>query len=90
MNRFPAKVKGSRLDSEARRHSHRGARDPPTPHCCLGVSTGAQTHLSSRQVLVGTGPRTLSLTAPGPHCHRLPDTRGEGTAQPPLSHLTDL
>lgn len=61
MNRFPAKVKGSRLDSEERRHSHRGACDPPTPHCCLGVFTGAKTHISSRQVVVGTGPRTLSL-----------------------------
>lgn len=61
MNRFPAKVKGSRLDSEERRHRHRGPRDPPTPQCCLGVSTGARTHISPRQVLVGTGPRTLSL-----------------------------
>lgn len=82
MNRFPAKVKGSRLDSEERRHRHRGARDPPTPHCCLGVSTGTRTHISPSAGAGGHSPRD-PLTAPVPHCHRLPDIQGEGPAHPP-------
>lgn len=60
MKRFPAKVKGSRLDEEERRHSCRGALDPPTPPCCLGIPMESETHIS-RQVLVHTVPRTLSL-----------------------------
>lgn len=90
MNRFPAKVKGSRLDSEERRHRHRGPRDPPTPQCCLGVSTGARTHISPRQVLVGTGPRTLSLpqypTATG--CLTSKEEEQPTPSQPPHRSLT--
>lgn len=86
MKRFPAKVKGSRLDTEERRHICRGALDPPTPHCCLDVSTGAETHISPRQVLVGTVLRTLSL--PNTLLPGLPDNQREGTAQPPHRSLT--
>lgn len=59
MKRFPAKVKGSRLDREERRHSHRAAPDRPRRMAAWRLH-GGRGHSYSQQVLVGTVPRTLS------------------------------
>lgn len=80
--------KGEGQQAGERSYSHRGACGPPTPHCCRGISTGAQPHLSSRQVLVGTGLRTLSLPQYPTATGCLPPT---GKEQPnPLSATSPI
>lgn len=74
MKRFPAKVKGSRLDPREKRHSHRGALDSRTPHCCPGISMGVETQQCWWALPQGLSP------CPTSPCQRLPNTQGEGTA----------
>ena len=58
-----------------------------TTHTLLAA--GAETNISSQQVLVSTGPRPLSLSPTVP-CQGLSGTHREGTAQSHGSRLTDL
>lgn len=81
MKRFPAKVKGSRLDAGERRHGHRGRLDSPVAHCSSGVRMEVETHISSQ---AGAGGHGSKAPLPGlaARARGCPTSTGKERLQP--------
>lgn len=78
MKRFPAKVKGSRLDPAERRHGHRGALDSysPLPPRCL--NRNGDPHLVSTAL-------KAPLPSPAPPARGCPTSTGKERLKSPGS-----